>query len=191
MMTIVIMMIIIIMIHHPHRIRIIECHLVDIRSQLDVGDDWDGWIPCDDHHQRHRRLLLLLSFRPFRQVDHRHDPSIMTWQLRSQCTRLSMTRPQHHTIGWRCLRTTTTRPQHMMMPRNDDDRSVKTDHRRCVTSSSFHDEQSQTTTQMSETHPRYSPCFHLYFNDIYEVIIPPHHRFPMKKYELVRKRIIK
>jgi hypothetical protein len=65
-------------------------------------DDWDGWIPYD-HHQRHRRLLLLLSlsFRPFRQVDHQHDQSIMTWQ--------------------RCLRTTTTRPQHMMMPRNDDD----------------------------------------------------------------------
>jgi hypothetical protein len=34
-----------------------------------------------------------------------------------------------------------------------------------------------------------SSLFRLYYNDVYEVQLPPKHRFPMKKYQLVRKRI--
>jgi hypothetical protein len=31
--------------------------------------------------------------------------------------------------------------------------------------------------------------FRVYYNDVYEVQLPPKHRFPMKKYRLVRERI--
>ncbi len=34
-----------------------------------------------------------------------------------------------------------------------------------------------------------SSSFRLYYNDVYEVTLPPKHRFPMKKYQLVRKRV--
>ena len=33
------------------------------------------------------------------------------------------------------------------------------------------------------------PFFPIYYNDVYEVPLPPHHRFPMKKYRQVRKRV--
>ena len=33
------------------------------------------------------------------------------------------------------------------------------------------------------------PFFRIYFNDVYEVHLPPKHRFPMKKYEQVRKKL--
>jgi acetoin utilization deacetylase AcuC-like enzyme len=33
------------------------------------------------------------------------------------------------------------------------------------------------------------PKFRVYYNDVYEVPLPPRHRFPMKKYRMVRERI--
>lgn len=33
------------------------------------------------------------------------------------------------------------------------------------------------------------PFFSIYYNDVYEVILPENHRFPMAKYEQVRKRV--
>jgi acetoin utilization deacetylase AcuC-like enzyme len=33
------------------------------------------------------------------------------------------------------------------------------------------------------------PYFPIYYNDVYEVILPPNHRFPMKKYRLVREQL--
>ncbi len=33
------------------------------------------------------------------------------------------------------------------------------------------------------------PFFRVYYNDVYEVQLPPRHRFPMKKYEQVRKQL--
>lgn len=35
------------------------------------------------------------------------------------------------------------------------------------------------------------PFFPIYFNDVYEVTLPPNHRFPMEKYRKVRKRVQK
>jgi hypothetical protein len=35
------------------------------------------------------------------------------------------------------------------------------------------------------------PFFRIYYNDVYEVELPPRHRFPMKKYAQVRKQIQK
>ncbi len=40
--------------------------------------------------------------------------------------------------------------------------------------------------------PTYDPTrsyFPIYYNDVYEVNLPPHHRFPMAKYEQVRKLV--
>jgi acetoin utilization deacetylase AcuC-like enzyme len=37
--------------------------------------------------------------------------------------------------------------------------------------------------------PRQRPSFTIYYNDIYEVKLPPNHRFPMEKYRKVRKRV--
>jgi hypothetical protein len=34
------------------------------------------------------------------------------------------------------------------------------------------------------------PCFFkIFYNDVYQVHLPPRHRFPMKKYEQVRKQL--
>lgn len=35
------------------------------------------------------------------------------------------------------------------------------------------------------------PFFRIYYNDVYEVDLPPRHRFPMKKYSQVRKQVQK
>jgi len=35
------------------------------------------------------------------------------------------------------------------------------------------------------------PCFRIFYNDVYEVILPKGHRFPMNKYQQVRKRVQK
>ena len=36
-----------------------------------------------------------------------------------------------------------------------------------------------------------APSFTIYYNDVYEVDMPPGHRFPMKKYALVRDSQLK
>ena len=35
----------------------------------------------------------------------------------------------------------------------------------------------------------FRPFFPIYYNDVYEVPLPPHHRFPMEKYRKVRERV--
>jgi hypothetical protein len=64
----------------------------------------------------------------------------------------------------------------------------------------------ETSTSLSATRPRRNDhdhddqkdhdddntgdsIFRLYYNDVYEVPLPPKHRFPMKKYRMVRERI--
>lgn len=33
------------------------------------------------------------------------------------------------------------------------------------------------------------PSFYIYYNDVYQVDLPPRHRFPMEKYAMVRKMV--
>ena len=40
-----------------------------------------------------------------------------------------------------------------------------------------------------EVRERTTPSFRIYYNDIYEVKLPKGHRFPMDKYQKVRKRV--
>lgn len=46
-------------------------------------------------------------------------------------------------------------------------------------------EKEETATSVYTT----KPYFPIYYNDVYEVPLPPNHRFPMDKYRLVRKRL--
>jgi hypothetical protein len=38
-------------------------------------------------------------------------------------------------------------------------------------------------------HPVDAPYFVIYYNDVYEVDLPPGHRFPMEKYRIVREAV--
>jgi hypothetical protein len=53
----------------------------------------------------------------------------------------------------------------------------------------------EVRTFSAETNPSSNedgrPFFRIYYNDVYEVELPPGHRFPMKKYAQVRKQIQK
>lgn len=44
---------------------------------------------------------------------------------------------------------------------------------------------------MCTNETQHSPTFRVYYNDVYEVNLPPRHRFPMGKYRKVRERVQK
>jgi hypothetical protein len=46
-----------------------------------------------------------------------------------------------------------------------------------------------SSTSTSSSDPFERPKFRIYYNDVYEVPLPPGHRFPMKKYRIVRERV--
>lgn len=41
----------------------------------------------------------------------------------------------------------------------------------------------------SQSSPKLSPLVHFFYNDVYDVFLPPNHRFPMPKYRLVREKL--
>ena len=52
--------------------------------------------------------------------------------------------------------------------------------------------ESKSTIQQYNIYPPkdlYQPYFPIYYNDVYEVPLPPKHRFPMSKYRKVRERV--
>ena len=63
--------------------------------------------------------------------------------------------------------------------------------RACLLSSSSSSSVEDQTcpTNHSVLHDDGRPFFRIYYNDVYEVELPPRHRFPMKKYAQVRKQI--
>lgn len=44
-------------------------------------------------------------------------------------------------------------------------------------------------SKLSTNETTTKPFFRIYYNDVYEVNLPPRHRFPMKKYAQVRKKV--
>jgi hypothetical protein len=50
----------------------------------------------------------------------------------------------------------------------------------------FDHEETTTTTTAASNKP---PFYRMYYNDVYEVHLPPRHRFPMKKYAQVRTQL--
>ena len=49
---------------------------------------------------------------------------------------------------------------------------------------------STPSTDESESQaPSLAPFFRIFYNDVYEVILPDGHRFPMEKYGRVRRRV--
>eukprot|EP00550_Attheya_septentrionalis_P010416 CAMPEP_0198282878 /NCGR_PEP_ID=MMETSP1449-20131203/2605_1 /TAXON_ID=420275 /ORGANISM="Attheya septentrionalis, Strain CCMP2084" /LENGTH=438 /DNA_ID=CAMNT_0043979295 /DNA_START=236 /DNA_END=1552 /DNA_ORIENTATION=+ len=60
---------------------------------------------------------------------------------------------------------------------------------RYMTSSSAMIANSDSTSQSINNERQQRPSFTIYYNDVYEVILPPNHRFPMEKYGKVRRRI--
>ena len=49
----------------------------------------------------------------------------------------------------------------------------------------------QQDTTSSSTSSTVVPSYRIYYNDVYKVDLPPRHRFPMNKYEQVRKLVQK
>jgi hypothetical protein len=56
----------------------------------------------------------------------------------------------------------------------------------CVASRLFH---SASNNKECIRYPMDVPYFAIYYNDVYEVDLPPGHRFPMKKYRIVREAL--
>ena len=50
---------------------------------------------------------------------------------------------------------------------------------------------SKSVVDEIKTDATHKPFYRLYYNDVYEVILPPKHRFPMEKYAKVRRLIQK
>ena len=49
--------------------------------------------------------------------------------------------------------------------------------------------QKDNDAEDDESNNIYQQQFRIYYNDVYEVPLPPNHRFPMEKYRLVRERV--
>ena len=58
--------------------------------------------------------------------------------------------------------------------------ALRSDTSRCFVSIRSHSDSIQANVTMTK------PYYRIYYNDVYEVHLPPKHRFPMKKYAQVR-----